>query len=152
MEPDDLPEIRRIRITLTSRNVKNVEKVCNNLKAKALQKSHLVRAGDKEYQSVRVHGPVRMPTKKLKLCVMKAPNGEGTTTWDRFEMRIHKRVLELFCAKEVVSQIANIAMEPGVTVDVMDSSSGKLLDSTNYSVGVRTLVYSNKGLTLNDEV
>ena len=39
-----------------------------------------------------------------------------------------------------------------VTVDVMDSSSGKLLDSTNYSVGVRTLVYSNKGLTLNDEV
>lgn len=120
MEPEDLPEIRRIRITLTSRNVKNVEKVCNNLKAKALQKSHLVRAGDKEYQSVRVHGPVRMPTKKLKLMTMKAPNGEGTVTWDRFEMRIHKRVLELFCAKEVVSQIANIAMEPGVTVDVMD--------------------------------
>ena len=120
MDVEEAPEIRRIRITLTSRNVKNVEKVCNNLKAKALQKSHLVRAGDKEYQSVRVHGPVRMPTKKLKLCVMKAPNGEGTTTWDRFEMRIHKRVLELFCAKEVVSQIANIAMEPGVSVDVMD--------------------------------
>ena len=37
-----------------------------------------------------------------------------------------------------------------VTVDVMDGS-GKLLDSTNYSVGVRTLVYSNKGLSLNQE-
>jgi small subunit ribosomal protein S20e len=120
MDVEEAPEIRRIRITLTSRNVTNVEKVCTNLKSKALQKSHLVRAGDKEYQSVRVHGPVRMPTKKLKLSVRKAPNGEGTNTYDRFEMRIHKRVLELFCAKEVVSQIANIAMEPGVTVDVMD--------------------------------
>ena len=37
-----------------------------------------------------------------------------------------------------------------VTVDVLDGS-GKLLDSTNYSVGVRTLVYSNKGLSLNHE-
>ena len=69
---------------------------------------------------MRVHGPVRMPTKKLRLMVRKSPCGEGTNTYDRFEMRIHKRVLELFCAKEVVSQIANIAMEPGVTVDVMD--------------------------------
>lgn len=116
----DEPEIRRIRITLTSKNVKAVEKVCTDLKNKALSKSHLVRAGDKEYQSVRVHGPVRMPTKKLRLMVRKSPCGEGTNTYDRFEMRIHKRVLELFCAKEVVSQIANIAMEPGVTVDVMD--------------------------------
>ena len=37
-----------------------------------------------------------------------------------------------------------------VTVDVMDSS-GKVLDTTNYSVGVRTLEYSNKGLSLNNE-
>ena len=118
MEPEDLPEIRRIRITLTSRNVKNVEKVCNNLKAKALQKSHLVRAGDKEYQSVRVHGPVRMPTKKLKLMTMKAPNGEGTVTWDRFEMRIHKRLIDLHSPADVVKQITSISIEPGVEVEV----------------------------------
>ena len=120
MDVEEAPEIRRIRITLTSRNVANVEKVCTNLKSKALQKSHLVRAGDKEYQSVRVHGPVRMPTKKLRLMVRKAPNGEGTNTYDRFQMRVHKRVLDLFCAQNVVYQIANIAMDPSVQVEVID--------------------------------
>ena len=61
-----------------------------------------------------------MPTKILKLMVRKAPNGEGTNTYDRFQMRIHKRVLELFCAQDVVRQIANISMEPGVNVEVTD--------------------------------
>ncbi len=37
-----------------------------------------------------------------------------------------------------------------VTVDVVEKS-GKLLDTTNYSVGVRTMVYSDKGLSLNNE-
>jgi beta-galactosidase/beta-glucuronidase len=37
-----------------------------------------------------------------------------------------------------------------VTADVVDGS-GKVLDTINYSVGVRTMVYSNKGLTLNNE-
>ncbi len=36
-------------------------------------------------------GPTRLPTKKLRLCVRKAPCGEGTNTYDHFEMRIHKR-------------------------------------------------------------
>ena len=67
-----------------------------------------------------VHGPVRMPTKKLKLMVRKSPNGEGTNTYDRFQMRIHKRVLELFCAQDVVRQIANIAKS--ITSSTSDSS------------------------------
>merc|ERR1712146_313951 len=69
----------RIRITLTSRNVQNLEHVC----------AELIR-GAKEY-NLKVKGPVRMPTKSLKITTRKSPCGEGTNTWDRFEMRIHKR-------------------------------------------------------------
>lgn len=108
IEVEEAPQIHRIRITLTSKNCKSVEKVCSDLKDKALSKNLVV------------HGPVRMPTKFLKLMVRKSPNGEGTNTYDRFQMRIHKRVLELFCAQDVVRQIANIAMEPGVQVEVTD--------------------------------
>ncbi len=32
-------------------------------------------------------GPVRMPTKVLHITTRKSPCGEGTNTWDRFEMR-----------------------------------------------------------------
>ena len=105
---EEAPQIHRIRITLSSTKCAAVEKVCSDLKNKALSKNLVV------------HGPVRMPTKHLRLMVRKAPNGEGTNTYDRFQMNIHKRVLELFCAQDVVRQIANIAMEPGVNVEVTD--------------------------------
>lgn len=98
--------IHRIRITLTSRNVASVEKVCTELKNKALIK-HL-----------KVSGPVRMPTKILRLMTRKAPNGEGTNTYDRFQMRIHKRIIDLYSPADEVRQITNISIEPGVDVEV----------------------------------
>lgn len=36
---------------------------------------------------LKVKGPVRLPTKVLKITTRKSPCGEGTNTWDRFEMR-----------------------------------------------------------------
>merc|ERR1711918_233637 len=75
--------IHKIRIYLTSRNVKALEKVCSDL---------IKGAKDKRLEA---KGPVRMPTKKLRIMTRKAPCGEGTNTYDRFEMRIHKRVIDL---------------------------------------------------------
>ena len=42
--------------------------------------------GAKEKQ-LKVKGPVRMPTKILRITTRKAPCGEGTNTFDTFEMR-----------------------------------------------------------------
>ena len=38
----------------------------------------------------------------------------GSKTWDRFEMKIHKRVIDLRAPTEVVKQITSINIEPGV--------------------------------------
>ncbi|KAJ2721093.1 40S ribosomal protein S20 [Coemansia sp. Benny D115] len=99
-------QIHRIRITLTSRNVKSLEKVCSDL---------VLRAKDKQ---LKVKGPVRMPTKRLSITTRKTPNGEGSKTWDRFEMKIHKRLVDLYSPSEIVKQITSIAIEPGVEVEV----------------------------------
>ncbi|KAI3634124.1 hypothetical protein MIR68_007728 [Amoeboaphelidium protococcarum] len=96
----------KIRITLTSRNVKALEKVSSDL---------INRAKDKE---LAVKGPVRMPTKTLRVTTRKSPCGEGTNTWDRYEMRIHKRLIDLNSPSEIVKQITSIAIEPGVEVEV----------------------------------
>merc|ERR1712146_833991 len=106
VETDEASHIHRIRITLTSRNVKNLEKVCADLKRGAVDKK------------LEVSGPVRLPTKVLRLTTRKSPCGEGTNTWDRFEMRIHKRVIDLHSPSEVVKQITSISLEPGVDVEV----------------------------------
>jgi len=100
------PQIHRIRITLTSRNVKNVERVCAEL-IKGAQKKKL-----------KYHGPVRMPTKTLRLTTRKTPCGEGSKTWDRYQMRIHKRLIDLHSPSEVVRQITSINIDPDVEVEV----------------------------------
>jgi small subunit ribosomal protein S20e len=73
--------------------------------------------GAKE-KALKVKGPVRMPTKVLKITTRKTPCGEGSKTWDRFEMRIHKRLIDLQSPAEVVKQITSISIEPGVEVEV----------------------------------
>ena len=98
--------VHRIRITLTSRNVPNLEKVCADLIKGAKEKR------------LRVKGPVRMPTKRLALTVRKSPCGEGTNTYDKYELRIHKRLIDLHSPADVVKQITNISIEPGVDIEV----------------------------------
>lgn len=104
--------IHRIRITLSSRNVKALEKVCADLIRGATEKS------------LKKSGPVRLPTKTLALTVRKSPCGEGTNTWDRYEMRIHKRVIDLHSPAEVVKQITSINIEAGVEVEVTIHDGG----------------------------
>ena len=99
-------QLNRIRITLSSKSVKNLEKVCGDLVKGAKDKS------------LKVKGPVRMPTKVLHITTRKSRCVEGTNTWDRFEMRVHKRVIDLVSSADVVKQITSITIEPGVEVEV----------------------------------
>eukprot|EP00088_Acartia_fossae_P060878 TRINITY_DN72_c0_g1_i2.p2 TRINITY_DN72_c0_g1~~TRINITY_DN72_c0_g1_i2.p2 ORF type:complete len:118 (-),score=53.64 TRINITY_DN72_c0_g1_i2:137-490(-) len=104
-------KVHRIRITLTSRNVPSLEKVCAELVKGAKEKS------------LKVKGPVRMPTKTLRITTRKTPCGEGSKTWDKFQLRIHKRVIDLTSPAEVVKAITSINIEPGVEVEVTIADS-----------------------------
>lgn len=99
-------QIRKIRITLTSTKVKQLEKVCTNI-VNSANDTDIVKKG-----------PIRMPTKVLKITTRKAPNGEGSKTWDSYEMRIHKRVIDLHAPAQIVKKITQITVEPGVDVEV----------------------------------
>lgn len=77
-----LQKSHKIRITLSSRKVQVLEKVCTEIIDRAKTKD------------LRAKGPVRLPTKTLTVTPRKTPCGEGSKTWDRFEMRIHKRLIE----------------------------------------------------------
>ena len=79
-------------------------------------------------KNVKVAGPVRMPTKFLRITTRKSPCGEGTNTWEHLEMRIHKRVIDLvawgfrvhlMCSPmEVVKSITTIQIDASVQVEV----------------------------------
>eukprot|EP01147_Barroeca_monosierra_P007441 gene7441-7699_t len=100
----------RIRMTLTSSNPKKLERVCSLI---------LGNAKDKE---LNVKGPVRMPTKKLKITTRKTPCGEGSKTWDRYSMRIHKRLIDFVATSAIVRDITHINIDPDVTFEVTIAS------------------------------
>lgn len=74
------------------------------------------RAKDKQ---LKVKGPVRLPTKVLRITTRKSPCGNGSETFDKFEMRIHKRLIDLHSPSEIVKQITSISIEPGVEVRII---------------------------------
>ena len=103
---EQVEQIHKIRIALSSRNPKALEKVCADL---------MLRAKD---QKIKTRGPVRLPTRKLKMTVRKSPCGNGSASWDTFQMLIYKRLIDIYSPQEVVKQITAINIEPGVDVDV----------------------------------
>ncbi|AFP65618.1 40S ribosomal protein S20 (nucleomorph) [Chroomonas mesostigmatica CCMP1168] len=95
-----------IRIILASRKIRSLEKICKDIIYKG------------KIKNIKVKGPVKVPTKILKITTRKSPCGEGTNTWDMFEIRIHKRILDLFSSKNNAKQITSIKIEPGVDIQV----------------------------------
>ena len=101
--------VRKARIRLTSTDYSKLEEVCGELRVIA-QKT-----------GVKMNGPVPMPTKRLKIPVLKTPCGEGTATWDKWEMRIHKRLIDIDAEERVMRRIMRIRVpeEVHVTIELL---------------------------------
>ncbi|XP_034274506.1 small ribosomal subunit protein uS10-like [Pantherophis guttatus] len=97
--------IYQIRITLTSRNVKSLEKVCADLIRGAKEKN------------LKVKGMFACLL-RLQITTRKTPCGDGSKIWDCFQIRIHKCLIDLHSPSEIVKQITSISIEPGVEVEV----------------------------------
>merc|ERR1712227_910029 len=107
-------QVHKIRITITSKNCAAIERISNELVKAAKEKQ------------LKVKGPVRMPTKTLRITTRKTPNGEGSKTRDRYQMRIHKRVIDLQSPTETVRQITQLSIDPGMDVEVTICENGLL--------------------------
>ena len=96
----------RARITLTGTDPTKLEYVCKQIKAIS------------EKTGTEIHGPVPLPTKHLKVPCRKSPDGEGSETWDRWEMRIHKRLVDLAADERAMRQLLRIQVPDGVHISI----------------------------------
>merc|ERR1712080_669123 len=82
-------------------------------------KSIIQRAKDRVEQNplLKVKGPRRMPTKVLRITTRKSPCGNGTNTFDKFEMRIHKRVVDFNCTRADLQNITKIEIGAGIIIE-----------------------------------
>jgi len=100
-----MPQIARISLTGTS--AEKVDGVCNQIKTIS------------ERTGVHMSGPIPLPTKKLRVPVRKSPDGEGTETWDHWEMRIHKRLIDLDADERALRQLMRIQVPDDVNIEIV---------------------------------
>ncbi|KAI3911957.1 hypothetical protein MKW98_010901 [Papaver atlanticum] len=76
-------------------------------------------AGGDVYQHVVVNGYTAASIDLLQVILsLHHRSYLGTNTWDCFELRVHKRVIDLVNSSEVVKLITSITIEPGGEVEV----------------------------------
>lgn len=67
-------------------------------------------------------GPIPLPTRRLRVNVLKTPSGDGTghgnATWDKMEMRIHKRVLDVQADDRVLRQIMRVDIPQTIKIEI----------------------------------
>ncbi|RJS79760.1 30S ribosomal protein S10 [Candidatus Bathyarchaeota archaeon] len=96
--------VRKARIRLTSTDHEKLKEVCRELKEIS------------EKAGVKVRGPIPLPTKRLRVPVRKSPCGEGTATWDKWELRIHKRLMDI--EERVMRRIMRIRIPEEVFISI----------------------------------
>ena len=70
-------------IKLTGQNHSDIDQVAGQIKAIC------------DNGGISLRGPIPLPTRRLVVPVRKAPDGEGVETYDHWELRVHKRLLEM---------------------------------------------------------
>ncbi len=96
----------KIRIWLWSTNKKHLENVVNQIREIAMKTGTPIR------------GPIPLPTKRLEIPVFRLPHGEGSKYWEHWEMKIHKRLIDLYADERVLRRLMRIQVPKDVYIEI----------------------------------
>ncbi len=98
--------VQKARIRLTSVNQQKLDEVSGEIK------------GIAEKVGVKVAGPIPLPTKRIKQHTRKSPCGEGTASWDRYELRVHKRLIEVEANERLMRRVMRVKVPDDVYIEI----------------------------------
>ncbi|ABU81249.1 30S ribosomal protein S10 [Ignicoccus hospitalis] len=101
-----MPPKNMARIKMWSTDVKSIEEVAKQIREIA------------ERSGVEVRGPVPLPVKRLEISTLRLPHGEGTKVFDHWEMRIHKRLIDVELNDKVMRNIMRIRVPSNVYIEI----------------------------------
>ena len=96
----------KARINLASINIGRLNQICGSIKDIA------------EKTGIEMRGPIPLPTKKLKVTTRKSPCGDGKASYDRFEMRVHKRLIDLGVDERALRLIMRVPIPEDVQIQI----------------------------------
>ncbi len=98
--------MQKARIKLASTDIDKLNQVCNYIKDIA------------DKTGVQIRGPIPLPTKNLRMATRRCPCGDGSATWERFEMRIHKRLIDLGIDERALRLVMKVPIPEGLNIEI----------------------------------
>jgi len=98
--------MQKARIKLASTDIGKINDVCEHIN------------GIVDKTGVDMRGPIPLPTKKLKITTRKTPCGEGKASWERYEMRIHKRLIDLGIDERALRLVMRVPIPDGLNIEI----------------------------------
>ncbi len=96
----------RARINLASIDIDKLGQICDSIKEISKK------------TKVKMSGPIPIPTRRLKLTTRKSPCGDGKASWDNYEMRVHKRLIDLGVNDRALRLIMRVPIPEGVQIQI----------------------------------
>lgn len=98
--------MQKARIKLASINIDKINQTCSYIKDIA------------EKTGVDMRGPIPLPTKKLKVTTRKCPCGDGKSSWEKYEMRVHKRLIDLSSDERALRLVMRVPIPEGLNIEI----------------------------------
>ena len=98
--------MQKARISLSSTDISKLDKISNEIKDMSKK------------MGVDVSGPIPLPTKKLRINTRKSPSGDGTSTFEKWEMRVHKRILDIGINERALRRIMRIQVPDKIHIEI----------------------------------
>lgn len=94
------------RIKLTSTSLRRLDGVC----------TEIMSIGKRS--GVRVKGPTPLPVKKLHVATRKSPCGNGTETYEKWEMSMHRRIIDISNDDKAIRQLTRLKIPDEVYIEL----------------------------------
>lgn len=97
----------KARIKLSGVEIDKLNEICNSIK------------GIVEKTKVKMSGPIPIPTKKMKITTRRSPCGDGKASWEKFEMRVHKRLIDIGVDERALRLIMRVPIPKGISIEIV---------------------------------
>ncbi len=94
------------RIRILSTNPTSLTQICGELE-KISKKT-----------GVRMKGPIPLPTKRVVLPIRKSPCGNGTQTWEHYEMKIHIRLVDIDADEKLMHMLMRVNVPKDINIKI----------------------------------
>ena len=94
------------RVKLTSINIEKLGGVCDEI------------LGIGTKSGVKIKGPIPLPTKKLNVVTRKSPCGNGTETYEKWQMRMHRRIFDINADDKAIRQLMRLKIPDDVYIEL----------------------------------